>query len=97
MEKSVLLAALVWYGLTSDGLIGPCFFNEKATGLMYKQILVDYTWPRLKHKRLYFQHDGAGRHCTPVVRKWLNEKFTGRQIGRPGPFDWPVRSPDLTP
>ena len=66
---------------------------------MYKQILliVDRTWPRLKHKRLYFQHDGAGSHHATVVGECLDKKFLGRWIGRRGPFDWQARSPALTP
>ena len=32
-----------------------------------------------------------------MVRDWLDEKFPDRWIGRRGPFDWPARSPDLTP
>jgi hypothetical protein len=64
---------------------------------VYKQMLVDYAWSYLKRKRLYFQHDGAGPHYAIVVRDWLDEKFPGRWIDRRGPFDWPARSPDLTP
>lgn len=88
---------MVWCGMSSDGLVGPYFFNDTVTGLSYKQMLVDYAWPRLKRKKFYFQHDGAGAHYALNVRDWLNEKFPGRWIGRRGPFDWPARSPDLTP
>ncbi|CAF2008707.1 unnamed protein product [Rotaria magnacalcarata] len=88
---------MVWCGLTSSGLLGPYFFKETATGSVYKQMLIDYAWPYLKHKRLYFQPDGAGPHYAIVVCDWLDEKFPGRWIGRRGPFDWPARSPDLTP
>ena len=60
-------------------------------------MLVDYAWPRLQGKRLYFQHDGAAPYYAVIVREWLEDKFPGRRIGRREPFDWPERSPDLTP
>ena len=60
---------MVWCGLTSGGLIGSCFFHETVTDPVYKQMLVVYVWPRLKHKRLYFQHDGAGPHYVTLVRE----------------------------
>ena len=37
-------------------------------------MLVDYAWPQLQRKRLYFQHDGAAPHYAVVVREWLDEK-----------------------
>ena len=46
---------------------------------------------------LYFQQDGAPAHYAVSVRKWLNEHFLDRWIGRRGFVKWPVRSPDLTP
>ncbi len=77
---------MVWCGLTSGGLLGPYFFTETVTGPVYKQMLVDYAWPYLKRKRLYFQHDGAGPLFADAVRNWLDEKFPGRWIGRREPF-----------
>ena len=34
---------------------------------------------------------------TQTVRRFLDEEFPGRWIGRRGPVEWPARSPDLTP
>ena len=59
-------------------------------------MLVDYAWPQLQCKRLYFQHDGATPHYVVIKGEWLDEKFPGRWIVRHGPFDWPAHSPDLT-
>ena len=59
-------------------------------------MFVDYTWPQLQHKRLYFQHDGAAPHYAVVLSEWLDEKFPGSWIGRRGSFNWPARSLDLT-
>lgn len=45
-----------------------------------------------------FLQDDAPAHFThhKDVRDFLNEKFSGRQIGTIGPIAWPARSP-LTP
>ncbi len=88
---------MVWCGISSSGLIGPYFFNDIVTGPLYKEMLVNYAWPQLKNKNFYFQHDGAGSHYAVIVREWFDRKFPGRWIGRRGPFDWPARSPDLSP
>ena len=88
---------MVWFGLSSNGLLGPYFFDETVTGSTYTKMFVDYAWPQLQHKRQYFQHDGAVPHYAVVVREWLGEKLPGRWIGRRGPFNWPSRSCDLTP
>ena len=58
-------------------------------------MLVDYAWPQLQRKRLYFQGDGAAPHYAVIEGEWLDEKFPGRWVGRRGPFDWPARSSDL--
>ena len=78
---------IVWCGLSSNRLFGPNFFDETVTGSTYRQMLVDYAWPQLQHKRLYFQHDGAAPHYAVVVREWLDEKFPSRWIGRRGLFN----------
>ena len=60
---------MVWCGLSSNGLLGPYFFDETVTGSTYRQMLVDYAWPQLQGKRLYFQHDGAAPHYAVIVRE----------------------------
>ena len=71
-------------------------FNETVIASTYRQMLVDYVWPQLQGKKLYFQHDGAALHYAVIESEWLDEEFPGRWIARCGPFDWPARSPDLT-
>ena len=83
-------------GLSSNRLLSLYFFDETVAGSTYRQMLVDYAWPRLQRKRLYFQHDRAAPHYAVIGGEWLDEKFPGRWIGRCGPFDWSARSPDLT-
>ena len=50
---------------------------------------------RLDNKMI-FQQDGAPPHSSKEVHTKLNEKFTGRWIGRSGPISWTPRFPDLT-
>ena len=57
---------MVWCGLSSNGLLSPYFFDETVMGLTYRQMLVDYAWPQLQRKRLYFQHDGAAPHYAVI-------------------------------
>jgi hypothetical protein len=83
--------------MSSNGLVGPYFFDDTVAGSVYQEMLTTYAWPQLKRKGLYFQHDGAGAHYAVTVRAWLDEKFPDRWIGRRGPFEWPARSLDLTP
>jgi hypothetical protein len=82
--------------MSSNGLVGPYFFDDTVAGSVYQEMLTTYAWPQLKRKGLYFQHDGAGAHYVVAVREWLDEKFPDRWIGRRGPFECPARSPDLT-
>ena len=42
-------------------------------------------------------HDGAPAHFSLSARRYLNQKFGLRWIGRGGPIAWPPRSPDLNP
>lgn len=91
------LGVMVWCGITSGGIIGPYFFDENVTAESYLAMLKDFLWPKVKHKGMYFQQDGAPPHYALIVRDWLNEKFANRWIGRRGPIEWPARSPDLSP
>jgi len=46
---------------------------------------------------MVFQHDGAPAHYSRLVTRNLNLTFPERWIGRCGHFQWPPRSPDVTP
>ena len=50
-------------------------------------MLVEYAWPQLQRKRLYFEHDGTVPHYAVVEDEWLDQKFPGHWIGRRRPFD----------
>ena len=56
-------------------------------GQNYMDMLEKFLWPRVKYKRLYFQHDGAPAHYALLVRQWLDQKFRGKWIGRRGPYE----------
>ena len=86
---------MVWCGLSSNGPPAPCVFDRTVSSSTHRKMLVDYAWPQLQGKRLYFQHNGAAPHCAAIVLERLDEKFPGHWIGKRGPFDWSTRSPDL--
>jgi hypothetical protein len=45
----------------------------------------------------FYQPDGAPPHYHRDVRAFLDENLQGHWIGRRGTFEFPTRSPDLTP
>lgn len=100
LQKSVNLPGLhVWCGISSDGIIGPYFFNNTVTGASYLKMLQDWFWPQVADRadHIYFQQDGAPPHYSVAVREWLDNHFPEAWIGRRGAMEWPARSPDLTP
>jgi len=98
MEKNVNKAGVcVWAGMSSEGVIGPFFFDTTVTADKYLAMLKDNVVPLLEGKDLYFMHDGAPAHYSLIVRDFLDERFPDRWIGRRGVIEWPPRSPDLTP
>lgn len=91
----------VWGGLTSDGLLGPFFFDDTVTATSYLNMLEDKVWPIISRRpnaeEIIFQQDGAPPHFALIVRTWLDQHFPNRWMGRRGPIEWPARSPDLSP
>ena len=51
-------------------------------------------WDEFPH--LVFQQDGAPAHYARDVRSFLDDSFH-YWLGRRGTYEWPARSPDLTP
>lgn len=90
----------VWCAVYDNNLIGPHFFEERLTGEIYRDFLMNVL-PNLlgniNQRGLIFQHDGAPPHFSILVRNHLNEVYPNRWIGRGGPRAWPPRSPDMTP
>ncbi|UYV81807.1 hypothetical protein LAZ67_20002509 [Cordylochernes scorpioides] len=62
------------------------------------ELLVDYNRcdAKIGCKNFSFMQDGAPANYSNIVRTFLNEKFPHKWMGRGGPIDWPVQSPELT-
>jgi len=45
---------------------------------------------------MWFQQDACPSHTSRVARAALNVMFPNRWIGKYGPINYPLRSPDLT-
>lgn len=100
----------VWCGFSAEFIIGPYFFEEPTehgfkratiTGARYLRLLSDYVVPHLVDRgalvTTIYQHDGAPAHINGVVTTFLRETFGDNVISRGSTFEWPPRSPDLTP
>lgn len=99
----------VWAGIINNRILGPFFFEENLTAERYldfltfdlvpalAQIFPHAMDPDIPNERLWFQQDGAPPHFGINVRRYLDEMFPHRWIGRRGTIEWPPRSPDLTP
>lgn len=83
-------------------IIGPHFFHGHLNGAQYLNFLqydlaqLLQNVPPVLRENMWLQHDGAPAHFALDVRRYLNQEFEGRWIGRGGPISWPPRSPDLT-
>ncbi|XP_011864749.1 PREDICTED: uncharacterized protein LOC105560328 [Vollenhovia emeryi] len=93
----------VWAGIVGGSLIGPYVLPDRIGGAQYLQFLQDTLHTLLEdvplntRQHMWYQQDGAPAHFALPVRRWLDEHYPGRWIGRRGPVAWPARSPDLTP
>lgn len=92
----------VWAAIGRQGLFGPFFFSDSVNSERYLNMLSSQLWPLIQQRHLendlIFMQDGAPPHWGLSVRKWLDEHFAGRWMGRGSPnMPWPPRSPDLTP
>lgn len=96
----------VWYGICSEGVIGPFFIESNINAEVYNDLLRDQISPELESKGLikdfYYQQDGAPPHCTRDNLTLLREHFGLRVISRKffeffdEGYDWPPYSPDLS-
>lgn len=50
-----------------------------------------------EYRKCWYQLDGAPAHCTGAVSVELKRIFDDRWFRRLGPWNWPPRSPDITP
>lgn len=93
----------VWAGIVGDHLVGPHFFDGPLNGEVYLNFLQNILPPLLENVdmqtrlNMWLLQDGAPPHFSVVVRRYLNETFRNRWIGRNGPLPWAPRSPDINP
>jgi hypothetical protein len=96
----------VWAGICSDCIIGPFFFENddgeaiSVNGDRYRAMVDTFLREGVENNGLedhWFQQDGATAHTARATIDLLNEMFPGRLVSKNGDFEWPPRSPDLTP
>lgn len=96
----------VWCGVCANMIIGPYFYqtNRGVTTTVnserYRAMITDFVMPIVRENGLddfWFQQDGATCHTALQTIDLLRQLFPGRLISKRGDFDWPPRSPDLTP
>lgn len=84
-------------------IIGPFFFRENLNAERFRLFLERDLANELDNLPLnirpsiWLQLDGASVHCTIENRAVIDEMFSGRWLGRHSEYEWPARSPDLTP
>lgn len=92
----------VWAGIIGQYIIGPYFFEGNLNGERYLHFLQNNLLDLLEDvpldviRRMWFMQDGAPPHYNVNVRRFLDNLFPNKWIGRGGPVPWPPRSPDLT-
>jgi len=91
----------VWGALSSEGVLGPVFFDGTVDGNNYLNMMRDMVVPQLRTRanftELYFQQDGATPHYALLVWNYLDNIFPLHWFGQGDSIDWLPRSPDLTP
>ena len=96
-------AVNVWMGIVDNYVIGP-HTCETINAENYSAFLENYLPILLEdvsldvRRRIIFQQDGHPAHTSYLARTYLNRTFPNRWIGIRSPlFEWPPRSPDMTP
>lgn len=93
----------VWCGVINGTFCGPHILPPRLNGQLFHEFLNNSFFDYLEDVPLnlrnncWLQMDGAPAHYAIENRRWLNNNFPERWIGRLGPIGWPPRSPDLTP
>ena len=100
---------MVWMGLAGNGtVLGPFFLDGSVTGAKYLKLLNEEVFPQLvavfghqfnngSFSRLWWAQDGAPAHTSVDISTWMTEFFRHKIIALHHPYEWPPRSPDLTP
>ncbi|KAF2348320.1 hypothetical protein FHG87_020923 [Trinorchestia longiramus] len=104
-EKSICQDKLsLWIGLRGNGcLVGPLFYDNNLTGVVYLDLIKEAIVPELRHiyanrfNRLWWFQDGAPAHHLRVVKERLRELFGTLIVALSLDIEWPPRSLHLTP
>ena len=100
---------MVWMGLCGDGtVLGPFFLDSSVTEAKYLVMLRKEVLPELQaafnnqfnngsFSPLWLAQDGAPAHISVEVSTWMTQIFGRKIIALHHPYEWPPRSPDLTP
>lgn len=89
--------------LLMDDQVRYLIYDEQLNSRKYVDIIKseveEFTdsLPLEKYRSCWYQLDGAPAHCTAEVSAELYRLFDDRWLRRLGPWNWPPRSPDLTP
>ena len=99
----------VWCAMSSQGLIGPFFFEENGSavtvnGARYRIMLQTFFFPQLKAlvgknklSQQWYPQDGATAHTANNTLDVLRNKFGDRLISLRTEKESPPYSPDLNP
>jgi hypothetical protein len=92
---------VVFMAMSSTELFGPFYFERTVNHDTYQYVLENQLLPEIRArgldpKDMTFQQDGAPPHRYGAVINYLQRNF-GSLIALNTDFEWPPRSPDLTP
>ena len=92
----------VWCGLSSKKIFGPYFFEntegDAVTVNKERYIeMLENLFPNSVDRDEWFQQDGATCHTATASLDFLHARFGQRLISNKTDFNWPPRSPDLSP
>ncbi|CAF3419729.1 unnamed protein product [Rotaria sp. Silwood2] len=88
--------------MSKNQLVRPYFFEDDTVNgendlLMLQTFFIPEVKKLHKFRSIIFQQDGAPPHFSIDVRRFLDNHFPDRWIGRGSSIRWGPRSPDLTP
>ena len=93
----------VWGGIIEDTVIGPYFIEGTQTGEKYANFInndlpallysVNTNWKN----QLWFMQDGHPAHTSHLGLAAIKNQFGNKLISNKTTYEWPPRSPDLTP
>lgn len=91
----------VWIGILKNKIVGPVIVDgnlnsEKYLNLLQNEIAAAFE-EIAGNDEVWYLHDGCPAHNGLNVRRFLNDTFPNKWIGRGGEISWPPRSPDLNP